>query len=145
MIFNLAGLKLIQDFEGCKLSSYQDQRGRWTIGWGATGPDVGPSMSWTQEQADERLNQDIESHSKLVTGLLVNQTLNANQFSAILSFEYNLGYENLKQSTLLNCINTYHCEDAANEFEKWDHCDGVEDPGLLRRRLAEKALFLTTV
>jgi lysozyme len=143
MIFNDAGLKLIREFEGCALRSFQDQKGVWTCGWGSTGKDIDSSTVWTQEEADDRLNKGIQEHSQQVVALLINQSLNANQFSALVCFAYNVGCGNLKQSTLLHCINTYHVDDAANEFEKWDKCAGVENAGLLRRRQAEKALFLT--
>jgi lysozyme len=142
VIFNDAGLKLIREFEGCALKSYQDQRGVWTVGWGSTGKDIGPGTILTQMEADERLDQHVQEVCKEVTSLLINQSLNANQFSALVCFTYNVGSGNLQQSTLLNCVNTYHIDDAANEFEKWDKCAGIPNAGLLRRRLAEKALFL---
>ena len=145
MIFNDAGLKLIREFEGCALRSYQDKGGVWTCGWGQTGKDIGPDTIWTQQEADDRLNTAIDEHSKQVLSLLVNQSLNANQFSALVCFAYNVGSGNLKQSTLLSCVNTYHTDDAANEFEKWDKCDGVPIPGLLRRRQAEKSLFFSPI
>lgn len=145
MIFNDAGLKLIREFEGCALRSYQDQAGVWTCGWGSTGKEIGPSTTWTQEEADSQLNTDIQTHSQQVVSLLINQSLNANQFSAVVCFAYNVGCGNLKQSTLLHCINTYHVDDAANEFEKWDKVNGIPNAGILRRRQAEKVLFLTSV
>jgi lysozyme len=76
---------------------------------------------------------------------LKNQNLNTNEFSGLVSFAYNVGCGNLAQSTLLNCVNTYHLEDAANEFERWIKVAGIPNAGLLRRRQAEKALFLTPV
>jgi lysozyme len=144
MIFNDAGLKLIREFEGCALKSYQDQAGIWTCGWGTTGKDIGPDTQWTQEEADERLDAHIQEVCKEVLALLVNQNLSANQFSALVCFTYNVGCGNLKQSTLLHCINTYHIDDAANEFEKWDKCAGVVNAGLVRRRQAERDLFLAS-
>ena len=143
MIFNDSGLKLIREFEGCALKSYQDQGGVWTCGWGSTGPDIGPDTSWTQDQADARLDQHIQEVCKEVTNLLVNQNLTPNQFSALVCFTYNEGSGHLQQSTLLNCINIYHVEDAADEFLRWVKINGVPNDGLLRRRQAERALFLT--
>ena len=143
MIFNDSGLKLIREFEGCALKSYQDQGGVWTCGWGSTGPDIGPDTSWTQDQADARLDQHIQEVCKEVTNLLVNQNLTPNQFSALVCFTYNEGSGHLQQSTLLNCIKTGHIADAANEFLKWVKVGGVPNDGLLRRRQAERALFLT--
>jgi lysozyme len=143
MIFNDAGLKLIREFEGCALKSYQDQGGVWTCGWGSTGKDIGPDTCWTQEEADARLDQHIQEVSNQVIALLINQGLTANQFSALVCFTYNVGSGNLSKSTLLHCINTYHVDDASNEFTRWDKVNGVENAGLLRRREAEKALFLS--
>lgn len=143
MIFNRAGLSLIKEFEGCSFVAYQDQGGKWTCGWGSTGPDVVSGVQWTQEQCDARRDEDIDTVAKQVVSLLINDQLTPNQFSAIVCFAYNLGYGNLEKSTLLNCINTFHLQDAANEFERWSKVSGAVVPGLLRRRQAEKALFLT--
>ena len=143
MIFNDSGLKLIREFEGCALKSYQDQGGVWTCGWGSTGPDIGPDTSWTQDQADARLDQHIQEVCKEVTNLLVNQNLTPNQFSALVCFTYNEGSGHLQQSTLLHCINIYHVEDAADEFLRWIKINGVPKDGLLRRRQAERALCLS--
>ena len=38
--------------EGCRLGAYQDTGGVWTIGYGVTGPEIGPGVVWTQRQAD---------------------------------------------------------------------------------------------
>lgn len=143
MIFNQAGLSLIKEFEGCSFVAYQDQGGKWTCGWGSTGPDIISGTQWTQEQCDARLDSHIEEVCKQVISLLVNHQLTPNQFSAVVCFTYNEGSGHLQQSTLLNCINTFHLTDAANEFEKWDKCGGIPNRGLLRRRQSEKALFLT--
>jgi lysozyme len=39
----------------------------------------------------------------------------------------------------------YPATDVANEFNKWVYAGGKVLPGLVRRRAAEKALFLTGV
>ena len=36
MKISQAGLKLIEEFEGCRLTAYQDVVGVWTIGYGHT-------------------------------------------------------------------------------------------------------------
>ena len=39
--WNVAGtMKIIKEFEGLRLTSYQDSVGVWTIGYGHTGPEV---------------------------------------------------------------------------------------------------------
>lgn len=137
---NQAGLDLIKSFESCRLQAYQDQGGVWTIGWGSTGSDVGPGLVWSQEEADQRLMDGIQSVEEGIN-TLVSCDLTDNQFSALVCFAYNVGVDALAQSTLLRDINAGDFDAAANEFLRWDKVRGAMVPGLLRRRLAEKALF----
>ena len=51
------GLALTEQFEGCRLTAYQDQVGVWTIGYGHTGTDVTPGLTITQQQAEAGLFQ----------------------------------------------------------------------------------------
>lgn len=46
--------------EGCRLTAYWDAFGKvWTVGWGATGPDVKEGTVWSQQHADARLMQRL--------------------------------------------------------------------------------------
>lgn len=46
--------------EGCRLTAYWDAFGKvWTVGWGATGPDVREGTVWSQQHADSRLLQRL--------------------------------------------------------------------------------------
>ncbi|MGD1824861.1 Phage-related lysozyme (muramidase), GH24 family [Chromobacterium violaceum] len=139
---NAAGISLIKQFEGVRLAAYQDMVGVWTIGYGHTGPDVKAGMTITQQQADQLLAADLE---KFETGVrkAVIVPLNANQFSALVSFSYNLGLGNLRSSTLLRLLNKGDYEGAAAQFPRWNRAGGQAVPGLTRRRKAEQALFLT--
>lgn len=138
---NKAGLDLLKSFEGCKLKAYKDIVGVWTIGYGHTGADVKPGMTITQVQAEELLDKDLEKFEDGVD-VLLQVNVNENQFAALVCFAYNCGLGNLKQSTLLRCINKHNSEQAANEFLRWNKAGGVEVPGLTRRRKAERELFL---
>lgn len=140
---NEAGLKLIKEFEGCSLVAYQDAAGIWTIGYGCT-HDVSPGMTITAEEAESRLRKYADATAVQVQNLL-KWAVNDNQFSAIGVFAYNVGCGNLQKSTLLNCVNTGHLEDAAEEFLRWVKVAGIPSDGLLRRRKAERELFLTPV
>ncbi|MFB0823846.1 lysozyme [Chromobacterium violaceum] len=139
---NAAGISLIKQFEGVRLAAYQDMVGVWTIGYGHTGPDVKAGMTITQQQADQLLAADLE---KFETGVrkAVIVPLNANQFSALVSFSYNLGLGNLRSSTLLRLLNKGDYNGAAAQFPRWNRAGGQAVPGLTRRRKAEQALFLT--
>lgn len=140
---NQAGIDLIKEFEGCRLQSYKDIVGVWTIGFGHTGADVYEHMSINEAMAEQLLRQDLEKFEQGVTKML-KVKIDANQFSALVSFAYNLGLGNLKSSTLIKCLNMLHYEDAAKEFLKWTKAGGKEVAGLVRRRRAEKDLFLKT-
>lgn len=144
MHINEAGLKLIKDFEGCKLKAYKDIVGVWTIGYGHTGSDVVPGLVWTQEQADKALERDLERFEDGVFKLLMAPP-SPNQFSAMVCFAYNVGLGALKSSTLLRCYNKHNAEDAAKEFLRWNKAGGVEVAGLTRRRKAESELFKRVV
>jgi lysozyme len=140
MIINDAGRKIIETYEGCKLEAYRCPAGIWTIGFGHTG-DVLPGMKVTQHQADTVLEYDLERFESAV-GKLCPQA-NANQFSALVCFAFNVGVDALKSSTLLRKFLAGDVSGAAEEFLKWTHAAGKELPGLVKRRAAERALFLT--
>ncbi|MGY8627670.1 lysozyme [Chromobacterium violaceum] len=139
---NAAGISLIKQFEGVRLAAYQDMVGVWTIGYGHTGPDVKAGLAITQQQADQLLAADLEKFETGV-GKAVIVPLNANQFSALVSFSYNLGLGNLRSSTLLRLLNKGDYDGAAAQFPRWNRAGGQAVPGLTRRRKAEQALFLT--
>lgn len=124
----------------------------WTIGWGHT-QGVKEGDKWSQAQADQQLMQDIAEMERIVLSCIFMQ-LNDNQVSALVSFTFNvgLGYKGIKdglislvcgrQSSLLKYIRQGNFEMAALEFPKWDKVDGLPSRGILRRRLAEQALFV---
>lgn len=138
---NEDGLVLLKTHEGCRLSSYQDVGGIWTIGYGDTGPDVGPGLNITQEQADERLKNKL-AYFEAGVERYVTAPINDNQFSALVCFSYNIGLGNLQHSTLLNFVNAGMYRAAADQFLAWNKVKGVPVEGLTQRRLSERALFL---
>jgi len=126
----------------------------WTIGYGATGLDqfsplvdgkhspIGPKTVWTQEQAEQALVHHLQSFCDQVSKLLKVE-VNDNQFAALVSFTYNVGAGNLKQSTLLKLVNQRNFVLAAEEFLKYNKSRGQVMAGLTRRREAERRLFLS--
>jgi len=142
---NRAGLALIKHFESLRLEAYQDSVGVWTIGWGHTGlsyndRSVFPGQVISAEEAEKLLKKDLVVFEKAVQKLL-SIKLNSNQFSALVSFAFNLGETNLRKSTLLKKLNNNDCFGAANELKKWNKAGGRRLAGLLRRRLSERNLF----
>jgi len=142
------GIRLIQSFEGCKLTSYICPAGILTIGWGCN-RNVTPGMQITQVQADNRLRQDLAEVEAGVTKL-VKVKLNQNQFDALCAFAMNCGLdidadaiaEGLGDSTLLKKLNAGDYKGAALQFLRWNKANGRELAGLTRRRKAERELFL---
>lgn len=139
MFYSQSGYALTKQFEGCRLTSYQDSRGKWTIGYGHTA-GVTAGMTCTEAQASMWLQQDI-AQSVNDVNQLVNVQLTQGEFDALVDFDFNLGRGNLASSTLLAKLNSGDCVGAAAELDKWDHCGGQVLAGLLRRRQAETVKF----
>lgn len=136
------GIKLIKNFEGCRLEAYKCPAGIWTVGYGHTGSTVHQGLKISQSEADSLLKTDLIIHCNNVSKL-VKVPLNQNQFDALVSLEYNIGYGNFSRSTLLKLLNTKNYKDAAEQFAVWRLGGGKILPGLVRRRKAEKDLFLS--
>lgn len=141
MTYSKDGLHLTEQFEGCKLEAYQDSRGIWTIGYGHTA-GVHAGATCTQQQAEQWLAEDIAWAASEVNKL-VHVLLTQAEFDALVDFVFNCGAGNFDHSTLLALVNKGDMKDAANEFEKWDRSGGKVVAGLLRRRDAERVMFLT--
>ena len=137
------GKQIIKNFEGLRLQAYKPMPSElyWTIGYGHYGPDVKVGMRITQEQANNLLDKDLEKFEEGVTSC-VKVPLNENQFSALVSFAFNVGLGALQTSTLLKKLNAKDYSGASNEFLRWDKCNGKSLAGLTKRRQAERALFL---
>ncbi|MEP8955170.1 lysozyme [Enterobacter hormaechei] len=140
------GIALIKQFEGCKLTAYQDSVGVWTIGYGWTQPVDGKpiraGMTIKQETAERLLKNGLVSYESDVSRL-VKVGVNQGQFDALVSFTYNLGARSLSTSTLLRKLNAGDYAGAADEFMRWNKAGGKVLNGLTRRREAERALFLS--
>ncbi|MEG6000102.1 lysozyme [Enterobacter ludwigii] len=140
------GIAMIKQFEGCKLTAYQDSVGVWTIGYGWTKPVDGKpiraGMTIKQETAERLLKTGLVSYESDVSRL-VKVGLTQGQFDALVSFTYNLGARSLSTSTLLRKLNAGDYAGAADEFLRWNKAGGKVLNGLTRRREAERALFLS--
>jgi len=146
MITNAAGLSLIRQAEGLRLRAYLCPAGVWTIGIGTTvypdGRKVQRGDKCTEQQATDYLANDLQGFERAVAAM-VTVPLTENQLSALVSFAYNVGGGALSKSTLLRLLNAGDYASAANQFQRWNLAAGKELPGLVKRRAAERALFLT--
>lgn len=139
MTYSKNGLHLTEQFEGCRLVAYQDQRGIWTIGYGHT-QGVTRGMTCTQAQAEAWLAGDI-AWAESEVNKLVTVPLTQEEFDACVDFTFNCGCGNFEHSTLLRLINAGDLTHAADEFQKWGKSGGQVVAGLLCRRLAEAQEF----
>lgn len=133
-----AGLDLIKQFEGCRLTAYQCSAGVWTIGYGHTA-GVRKGMKITQAQADAYLKQDVAKFEKYVNNasyVPFTSKLNQNQFDALVSFVFNLGQGNLMKLCKGRTINQVPAA-----MQQYCKANGKTLPGLQRRRKAEAALY----
>lgn len=132
---------LIKRFEECRLKAYKCPAGVWTIGWGTTGPGIRENLTISQSTADGLLKAHILDLSLELTDLLGNK-LEQNEFDAIISLIYNIGMGAFKKSTMCHLLLEKQTAKAALEFERWVYANGKKLPGLVKRREAEKELFL---
>jgi len=141
------GIKLIEKFEGFREKPYLCSAGVPTIGIGSTRYANGANVKLTDYpitlvQAKMLLAQTIKPFENAVNRY-VQVKINQNQFDALVCFAYNVGWQALRTSTLLKKLNSGDIVGASNEFEKWNKAGGRKIQGLVNRRLAEKALFLS--
>ena len=143
---NAAALAILRGAEHCRLAAYPDPGSGgapWTIGWGATGPGIHPGLVWTQADADARLAQDLAHLCAQMRQACGAAATTANQFGALCSLAYNIGFVNFLGSSVLRFHHAGEHHDAAAAFAAWDKGGGRVLPGLVRRRAAEAALYLT--
>ena len=140
------GIELIKKFEGFRSKPYKCPAGVPTIGYGATFYEDGTKVKLTdnpitEEKATELLKNMLSIFEKYVDSYCVD-TINQNQFDALVSFCYNVGQGNLKSSTLLKKVNKNpNDETISAEFMKWVKGGGKTLPGLVSRREAEANLY----
>lgn len=148
MKLNNNGKELIKKFEGYKLEAYKCSAGVTTIGWGNTRYEDGnPVMMGdkiTKKRADFLFEVISEEFAQKVRPL-IKSNINENQFSSLVSFAYNCGIQNLKNSTLLKKVNANPNDESIRaEFLKWNRASGKVLAGLTRRREAEANLYFKT-
>ncbi|MEG3859764.1 lysozyme, partial [Microcoleus sp. herbarium12] len=113
MTINQDGLNLIKSFEGLYLDAYLDPIGIPTIGYGHT-QGVEEGMTITEAQAEELLRKDLAEFESAVSEA-VEVEIDENQFSALVSFSFNLGAGSLFESTLLKLLNQGDFQGAADQ------------------------------
>jgi len=142
------GLELIKSFEGLKLKPYLCAAGVPTIGFGNTFYENGKKVTLNDQVITEQRAVELLEYSLLKFEQYVDSycrdDINQNQFDALVSFCYNLGPVNLKNSTLLKKVNKNPNDiTIRNEFMKWNKAGGRALKGLTKRRTAEADLYFS--
>lgn len=137
--------QLIAEFEGFRASAYQCVAARWTVGFGHCGPDVYPGLTITREHAEALLDSDMTIADEAVRRVCPHAT--EHQRWAMVSLTFNIGTDAFAKSTVARLHCKGDTEGAARAFAMWNKAtvDGQLQvvPGLVRRRAAEMAFYLT--
>jgi lysozyme len=163
-----AGEDLMHKYEGMRNRPYLCPAHIWTIGYGhvlyqeqirlpvVRVPDKHTPMIrseyplkpednrvWSKEEINELFRVDVESFERGVLRLVPGCVGHQGRFDALVSFAFNAGLGNLQRSTIRMKANRGDWEGAADAFMAWVKGGGRVLPGLVKRREAEIALFLT--
>jgi len=155
-------------FEGYRNKPYKCSAKIWTVGWGHAMyadqlrlPNVRTenytgmirdeyqlkpedNRVWSKEELVEIFKSDLAHFERGVLRLAPNLSGHQGAFDACVSFSFNAGLGNFQRSTIRMKINREEWEEAAEAFMAWTKGGGKVLPGLVKRREAEKALFLTS-
>ena len=161
------GEHLMHFFEGYRTRPYRCSAAIWTIGFGRVlyqeqirlpmvrkegytglirsdyqlkGED---NRVWSKEELVDLFKVDINSFERGVLRLSPNLVNHQSKFDAVTSFAYNAGLGNYQRSTIRMKVNREDWNGAAEAFMSWTKAGGKEVSGLVKRRKAEVALFLS--
>lgn len=137
------GLKLIADYEGCRLQPYQCSAGVWTDGIGNTSGVV-PGKTITERQAAQGLITNVLRVERALDKCVV-QPMPQKVYDAVVSFAFNVGTGNACSSTLVKLLNQRRWADACHQLPRWVYVKGVFNQGLDNRRAREMAWCLKGV
>jgi len=160
---NKAGIELIKKYEGFVPYIYLDCAGFLTIGYGHLCKEgdfylrnkslseikrllyknkqkVRETTTISKLEAEGFLEKDLSIAEQGVFRL-IKVPLTSNQFSALVSFTYNLGVGALQRSTLRQKLNRGEYFSVPYEMSKWGYAGGIKQRGLVLRRAEEGRLF----
>lgn len=160
------GIRLMHEFEGYRNRPYRCSAAIWTVGWGHAMyadqlalPNVRANgytgmirseyplrpqdnRVWSKEELVEIFKSDLGNFERGVLRLVPGCDGVQGRFDALVSLAYNIGLGNLQRSQIRIRANRGDHDGAAEAFMAWSKAGGKELPGLVRRRKAEKALYV---
>jgi lysozyme len=168
MKLSKAGADLMHRFEGCRNKPYLCPAHIWTIGYGhvlyqeqiklpmvrTEGKEIAmirkemplkpeDSRVWSKEEIEKLFADDVASFERGVLRLVPGVVGRQGAFDALVSISFNFGLGNLQRSTIRIKANRGDWEGAAEAFMAWTKGGGKVLPGLVKRREAERVLFLS--
>ncbi len=168
MKLSKAGEDLMHKYEGFRSRPYLCPAHIWTIGYGHVlyqqqiklpvvrvegkeTPMIRKEMPlkpednrvWTKTEIDELFRDDVASFERGVLRLVPGVVGRQGSFDALVSISFNFGLGNLQRSTIRMRANRGDWDGAADAFRVWTKGGGKVLPGLVKRREAEIALFLS--
>ncbi len=168
MKLSKAGEDLMHKYEGFRSRPYLCPAHIWTIGYGHVlyqqqiklpvvrvegkeTPMIRKEMPlkpednrvWTKTEIDELFRDDVASFERGVLRLVPGVVGRQGSFDALVSISFNFGLGNLQRSTIRMRANRGDWDGAAEAFRVWTKGGGKVLPGLVKRREAEIALFLS--
>ena len=140
------GLKLIKAFEGYRPVDRELITGQRIVGYGHRLYSE-EAVIMNKGEAETTLRTDLEPFEDMIN-TEVHAPITQSQFDALCSFAFNIGPKAFLQSDTLRALNNGRPLDAANGLDVWRKSEiagktYVVD-ALMRRRTAEKSLFLRT-
>jgi len=138
------GFRLIKAYEGYRPEPAVLVTGQTVIGYGHIVTDDSlPFIGKTK--AEGLLREDLKPVEDMVNSA-IHAPMTQSQFDALCSLAFNIGEDAFRGSHVRHAINNGRILDAAGAFDEWRKADidgktYVVD-ALMRRRTAEKALFL---
>lgn len=141
------GLTLIQEFEGFRAEPGQMPDGNWVVGFGHVRVgEAGEAIN--HDEAAALLSIDVAPFETLVNEK-VTQPLTQTQFDALVSFAFSIGAAAFETSQVLRRVNAGEFVAAGCAMDAWRKTDVTGEMEivdvLVRRRAAEKAMFLKDV
>lgn len=141
-----AAREIVRQFEGLRLTAYDDGVGIVTVGWGHVLPGGKIGDKITQRQADLFLTEDLQIAAKRIErkiGLVAGE-LSESQYAALLSFVFNLGVGGSSPEwKIWGCIRRYEFDAVPAQIQRFTRAGGKVLTGLVRRRSAEAALWVS--
>ena len=143
------GINLIKHFEGCPMEdgmvvSYRCPANKPTIGYGSLklidGSPVQDGMTITKQEAEDLLAHELKEYEGYINDM-VTVAIKQHEMDAMVSWVFNLGPTNLKNSTLLRVLNEGKYHEVPEQIKRWNKVNGVPNEGLIKRRKSEALLF----